>query len=1000
MKWSKRLLPAFLLAALLPVAASAAPPSAKLAGFSAFAKVNTAGPADGVGVSGDGRTLTLTAGKPDMAASIFFAEPQECAAFTATFTYQAGNLGTGADGAGDGIALVLQADPRGVKALGDPGGGLGYGASNGPAAVIRPSVALQLNLYQPTGANAGGAAGINLATNGLVGSYHPTGAVDLRSGHPIHFILGYSGGKFTAILIDQTTGALYTTTRDLDLPWSVGTDKLRVGFTGSSGGATATQTVTDFTFTPEPPPKPATQPAPKAPAFRHGPLTENVDPFIGTDGGGNCYPGAVAPFGMVQLSPETSSGSIGYLYHQPNIIGFALTHMSGVGCPDYGNGFFTATTGPVVTKLEDYRSPYKHSDEKASPGYYQVRLDKWNVNAELTAAERAGVARFTFPAGVAANVLIPVSHTQTDTYAADVTIVGDREVQGSVTSRSFCGGQGRYTVYFVMRFDKPFQSFGTFTGDAKSDGGRGAAQKAEGDPAVGAYVTWPGDAAAVTTVTASTGISFVDLDGARRNLEQEIGQKSFDDVRKATAAAWEKSLGKIEIEGGRPAARKIFYTALYHALLMPNLFSDIDGRYAGFDDKIHQSPDGRAVYCNFSGWDIYRTQVQLLALIEPKRLEDMCQSVVLMAQQGGWVGRWPQAQRYTNVMLGSPLTTMLATAWNYGLHDFDMKAAYPYLLKDATEPAPPGKPYQGQSNVQFMNQVGYIPDDKEGYGSVSQTQEDCISYAALASVASDLGKADDAKMLTKRSLNYRNVFDPQTKYFRPRLLDGSWQTPFAPPTQREGYVEGSAAQYRWLAPHDVVGMIDLFGGDDPFNKELDTFFSQIRRDWGGAYYTPDNETDLQAPFLYNFSGQPWKTQALVRRLVREEYGTGPEGIPGNDDCGTMSAWAIFAMSGLYPTDPARPAFELCSPVFTKITYHLAEPYKAKALVIEAPAASIQNGYITAVKLGGEDHPAPWVALLDLVAGKPLTFTLVAEPDKAWGAAKANRPPSISTASHR
>lgn len=981
MNWSKCLLPAFLAAALLPAASA----SAKLAGFSAFAKVNTSGPADGVGVSDGGRTLTLTAGKPDTAASVFSAEPQDCAAFTATFTYQANNLGTGADGAGDGIALVFQADPRGAAALGDSGGGLGYGTSNGPAAAIRPSAALQLNLYQPTGPNAGGSAGENLGTNGRVGSYHPTGAVDLRSGHPIHFIVGYGGGKLTVILVDKATGALYTTTHALDLPWSVGTEKLYVGFTGSGGGATATQTVTDFTFNAETPTK--------ARAVKPGPLTEAVDPFIGTDGGGNCYPGAVAPFGMVQLSPETNSGSIGYLYHEPSIIGFGLTHMSGVGCPDYGNGFFTATTGPVATNLEDYRSPYKHAEENASPGYYQVRLDKWNVDAELTATERAGVARFSFPAGAAANVLIPVSHTQTATYAADVKIVGDREVQGSVTSKSFCGGQERYTVYFVMRFDKPFQSFGTWAGGRKSDGGREASQGKESDPAIGAYVTWPDGG---TAVTANTGISFVDLDGARRNLEAEVGQKSFDEVRKQTAAAWEKSLGRIEVEGGRPVARKIFYTALYHALLMPNLFSDVDGRYAGFDDQIHQSPQGRAVYANFSGWDIYRTQVQLLALVEPKRLEDMCQSVVLMAQQGGWVGRWPQAQRYTNVMLGSQLTTMLATAWNYGLHGFDMKAVYPYLLTDATEPAPPNQPYRGESNVQYMNQVGYIPDDKEGYGSVSQTQEDCIAYAALASVAADLGKAEDATMLTKRSLNYRNVFDPQTKYFRPRLLSGEWRAPFAPPTQRDGYVEGSAAQYRWLAPHDVAGMIDLFGGDDFFNKELDTFFSQFRRDWGGAFYTPDNETDLQAPFLYNFSGQPWKTQELVRRLVREEYGTGPEGIPGNDDCGTMSACVVLAMSGLYPVDPARPAFELCSPVFTKITYRLSPPYKVKALVIEAPNASPANVYIAAVTLGGEKHSAAWVPQAALVEGRTLAFTLAPRPDQAWGTAKADRPPSVST----
>ena len=726
------------------------------------------------------------------------------------------------------------------------------------------------------------------------------------------------------------------------------------------------------------------------------PLIAGVDPLIGTDGGGNTFPGASAPFGMTQFSPDTSDQSIGYTYYDKQIEGFSLTHMSGVGCSDGGDVFLTATTGPVLTKTAEYASPFRHAAEMASPGYYQVRLDKWDVNVELTATERTGLVRFTFPANQTAHILIPLSHTQTRTSDAQIHLVGRDTIEGQVRSKSFCGSSQYSTVFFTLKLDHPFTTCGTWTGATQTDGSRDAVQ-ADKAPGIGAYVTYPA-AAQPFAVTARIGISYVDLAGARNNLAREVGAGSFDTVRRQSEQTWETALHKIDVQGGTASQRTVFYTSLYHCLLMPSLFSDTDGRYLGFDNVVHRAKPGHAVYADFSGWDIYRTEAPLLALIEPQRYQDMCQSLSLMYAQGGWIDRWPQANTYTNVMCGSPLTTVAATGWAMGLRDFDMATLYPGMMKDASQPPPPDKPYQGESNVAYMDTLGYIPDDKEGYGSVSQTEEDCLAYAALASVSRSLGKREDAQYLSRRALFYRNLFDPETKFLRPRLLDGSWFGPFDP-NQHQGYVEGSGWHYRWLASQDVKGLITLFGGDEAFNAELDKFFSYPKPEWVDQYYTPYNETDLQAPFLYDFSGQPWKTQARVRELLVDAYGTKPNGIPGNDDCGTMSAWFIFAALGLFPADPTRPVYEVCSPLFPRAVVSLSAPYAGRQIVIEAPGASAENAYVHSLTINGKTTPRSWLSATDLTRGAALVFTLDSAPNIAWGSAQADRPPSLSDTVH-
>ncbi len=465
---------------------------------------------------------------------------------------------------------------------------------------------------------------------------------------------------------------------------------------------------------------------------------------------------------------------------------------------------------------------------------------------------------------------------------------------------------------------------------------------------------------------------------------------------------WNKALSVIDVSGGAPRDRTVFYTALYHSLLMPNIFSDADGRYLGFDSKqVHHVAPGHLVYCNYSGWDVYRSEIPLLALIEPRRMNDIAESIVLMYQQGGWIGRWPQINLYTNVMAGSPLTIILCNAWLDGLHGFDIKTAWEGMLKDATQAPPPGKPYVGQEGIQWINKLHYVPNDKMSYGSVSQIQEDCIAYASLYYLARQLGKTQDAKMLYQRALYYRNVFDHQDRFFRPRNADGEWVPNFDPARERHekgspptGFIEGSGWHYQWFAPADLAWVIHAMG-KNLFNQRLEKFFSYPKPGWYGQYYNPYNETDLQAPFEFNFSGMPWETQRVVRRVLKENYTTYYDGIPGNDDCGEMSSWAVLSMMGIYTVDPASLAYELVSPVFRKVVIHLKAPYQGKTFTITASRNAEAKPYIHKVKLNGRKHHQNWVRFQAISTGGKLQFDLGRKPNKSWGSAPADAPPSLS-----
>jgi predicted alpha-1,2-mannosidase len=733
----------------------------------------------------------------------------------------------------------------------------------------------------------------------------------------------------------------------------------------------------------------------------------SVNPMIGTGGdpddGINLFPGAVRPFGMVQLSPDTEDHGFGYHYIQSWIKGFSMTHMSGVGCANQGDVFFTATTGPIVTQVSDFQTRYSHSSEKAAPGFYQVQLLESGIDAKLTATERTGMAQFTFPAGKVANILVPISHTLNHTATASIRVVGDRRIEGYVENHLFCNRTPTYKVYFVMLFDRPFSSYGTWFGDWIDDQDRGGAV-AEGSRAaeqssykqnVGAYASW---AASETqqTVTAKIGISYVDVAGADKNLRAEAPETDFDTVRRSAESAWNKELSTIEVSGGSPERRTVFYTALYHSLLMPSLFDDADGRYLGFDGKIHTIATGHHVYANFSGWDIYRSEIPLLSMIEPQRMQDMAQSVVLMYEQGGWIDRWPQINLYTEDMDGSPLSIALATAWLDGLHGFDMQKAWEGMLKDATEAPPPNRPYVGEEGVEWMNKLHYLPADKITYGSVAMTQEYSLAYASLYRLAEALGKNDDATRMYDRALDYRNVFDQEDKFFRPRNADGTWVAGFNPAQDSHGFVEGTGWHYRSFAPADLGWLVKAFG-QDRFNTSMTEFFDYPLPGWYGHYFNSFNETDLQAPFVFNFSGQPWKSQQVVRRILRENYTNAPDGVPGNDDCGAMSSWAVLSMMGIYSVDPASLAYELVGPTFPKIIVHLQSPYAGRTFMITSTDSSGTKPYIQRVTLNGREHARNWIEFHDITDGGSLQFDLGPAANRQWGAAAGDAPPSLSDA---
>ncbi|WP_432161250.1 GH92 family glycosyl hydrolase [Streptomyces sp. NRRL F-5630] len=743
-------------------------------------------------------------------------------------------------------------------------------------------------------------------------------------------------------------------------------------------------------------------------------LTDLVNPFIGTENEGNTYPGAAVPFGMVQLSPDTGH-TTGYDYRQDHIRGLSLTHISGVGCGLGGDLPVLPTTGDI-TETDDakYASAYSHDDEEAHPGYYRVGLRTYGVRAEVTATERTGKQRYTFPATDKANVLLNAGQSLHRTVSTTVEVLDSRTVRTVITGRGFCQDTVPYTVYTITRFDRPFTSYGTWKDGKVTAGSAFSAAKEGGN---GAYVRF--DTHEDRTVEATTALSYVDAAGAARNLEAE-GGGSFDRARGAADAAWEKRLRTVAARGGDETLRRTFYSSLYRSFLAPNLGGDVDGRYTGWDQKKHRA-EGFTYYQNWSLWDTYRTQTQLLSLLAPHEARDMALSVLRVEKESGWLPKWGYGTVETNIMTGDPVTPFLTNAYQQGLLKGHEEEAYRALRKNADGVPPTDSPAVGrEANAAYLKD-GYAPyikgrphakpgDSDFDHGG-SATLEYALADGMLSRMAKDLGHDADARRYAARAQNYRKIFDPSTGFFRSRDASGAFAGP-ADPARSEGFHEGTAWQYQWMVPQDLPGMIGLIGGRDAARQRLDSFFAYdqlvadpaktAREVWvNGPYdyynadkYNPQNEPDLIAPYTYLSTGQPWKTTDVVHAALTLFTDT-PTGMTGNDDLGTMSAWMVLSAIGVYPVQPGTATWSLSTPVFDRVDLRLDKRYyPAGRFTITAPGTSAQQRYTRSVRLDGRAWDRTYLTTEDLREGRRLDFAVGTEPS-AWGTAAGDAPPAVT-----
>ncbi|MFE1860862.1 GH92 family glycosyl hydrolase [Streptomyces anandii] len=736
-------------------------------------------------------------------------------------------------------------------------------------------------------------------------------------------------------------------------------------------------------------------------------LTDLVNPFIGTANEGNTFPGAAVPFGMVQFSPDTGHNT-GYDYAQHKIRGFSLVHLSGVGCRIGGDLPVLPTTGEVTrTDYAKYAAGFRHDTEEASPGYYRVALDS-GVEAELTASARTGVQRYTFPATDKANVLIDAGQALHRMVSTEVEILDDRTVRTAITGRGFCKDTVPYTVHTITRFDRPFTAHGTWDGATVTPGartGRG-----------GAYLRF--DTRHDRSVEATTALSYVDAAGAEVNLRAE-GGRSFDAVREAARRAWERRLSGIRVRGGDAVRRRTFYSALYRSFLAPNVGNDADGRYTGWDQRVHRA-EGFTYYQNWSLWDTYRTQAQLLALLAPRESRDMAISVIHVAEESGWLPKWGYGTVETNVMTGDPVTPFLTNAFQQGLLGGYEERAYRALRRNADGVPPAASPAVGRdANPDYIAR-GYAPwiaghePPKSGHSDyaygASATLEYALSDAMLAQMARALGHREDAARYAARSRNYRNLFDPTTGFFRARDTSGAFAGPWSP-AQSVGFHEGTAWQYQWMVPQDLPGMIRLSGGRRLANDRLDEFFAyrQLLKDpertarevWvNGPYayydtdkYNPQNEPDLVAPYTYLSTGQPWKTTDVVHAALTL-FTDEPTGLTGNDDLGTMSAWDVLSSIGLFPVQPGYHTWGLSTPVFDRVDLRLDRRYyPSGGLTVTAPGTSRENRYIQTVRADGARHERTYLTTDALRSLRTLRYTVGPRPS-SWGTAAGAAPPVL------
>jgi predicted alpha-1,2-mannosidase len=700
-----------------------------------------------------------------------------------------------------------------------------------------------------------------------------------------------------------------------------------------------------------------------------------VNPFLGTIKGGNTVPGAVVPWGMVSVSPHNNSTSYaGYKYGESYLYGFGHVHLSGVGCRDLGNIVLMPTKGDLELDPVKYRSSY--SQESAKPGYYQSTLTRYGIQAEMSATTHTGISAYTFPEGNGdANIIIDASSriTDFDHYAGYVKTLSSTKLEGSSLSGDFCfeGIDRKRTVYFAMEFSKPAISFGV------SDNYRPVTGNVLSGEKAGAYYRFK--TGAKETIFVKTGISYVSTANAWLNLRQEVPGWDFKKIKEKAFKSWNTELSRIEVKGGTKDDRINFYTGIYHMLLHPNVFNDVNGQYPSMGHKEILNVKGNR-YTVYSLWDTYRNEHPFLSLFYPGRQLDMIRSMVDMYKESGWFPKWEVGSNETYVMVGDPAVPVVADTYLKGIKDFDVEKAFEGMLKSATQikdnPIRPGlAPYL---------QYGYIPmefdNGFEMWGPASTSLEYYYADWSLAQLARSLGHTEIYNQMMQRSANYKKLYDPETGFIRARNSNGSWYEPFdpsgvEPSSGVPGFVEGNSWQYSFFVPHDIPGLIQLMGSKENFIKKLSECFDK-------GFYTLSNEPDMAYPYLFNYiRGEEWRTQQLVRTKIVNNYFPGPDGLPGNDDCGVTSGLYVFSAMGLYPDCPGTNKYQLTSPIFDEIIFHLDRNfYKGKKFTIRAPNNSTENMFIRSLQLNGKTYNNYYISHEDIVNGGEMVFELSNKPD--------------------
>jgi predicted alpha-1,2-mannosidase len=752
----------------------------------------------------------------------------------------------------------------------------------------------------------------------------------------------------------------------------------------------------------------ATPTAYDAPKFVVNPV-HHVDTLIGTGTGGqtvgeiNNFPGASVPFGMVQYSPDTVDNYAGYDHANGQATGFSMTHAS-VGCAAFGDISMLPTTTPIGPEPWDASEQIAHDHTEAGvPGYYTVRFPATGVTAELTATTRTGVGRFSYPRNdKPARLYVRSGGSLAGNSAASIEIGADNTtITGSATSGGFCGKDNVYTVYFVMKLSQPFKSYGTWDGYSVSAGARRAYSSYTGSS--GGYVEYP----AGSVLEVQTALSYVSVDGARANLVAEGGAR-FDDVRAAASTRWSRTLSRIAVAGADADEVETFYTALYHSLLHPNTFNDVDGRYIGFDRDIHTVADGHTQYANFSDWDTYRGVAALHGLLFPEQASDMAQSLVNDAQQSGAFPRWALANAATAEMTGDSVVPLIVNLYAFGGKRFDTKAALHYMVNAATQGGVGRNGYVERPAIATYLRRGYLPLTTPScvdgsIPSASITLEWSVDDFAISQFADALGDSAAAAKFQNRAQYWQNLFNPTTRYISPRNAIGFFPEgpgvvqPAAGCFSQLGFDEGNAEQYVWYVPQNVAGLVTALGGRTAVADRLDRFTKKLNAGPDEPYLWAGNEPGFGVPWLYNYVGQPWKTQQLVDRVRSELFTPTPDGEPGNDDLGAMSSWYVWAALGLYPSTPGMPILTVNTPLFDRVVITLPE---GKSMKISASGASGRNRmkYISGLTVDGQAIEQTYLPQSITHTGGELAFALSGKPNQVWGTAESSAPPSFGAGS--